>query len=60
MAEDRLTFNIGKVMRGVTIKIKIKGIRIFKFRLWLGCQIMKLGAFVIGMPIEIDSEAKGE
>ena len=60
MVEDRLAVNIGKVMREVTIKIKIKGVRIFKFRLWLGCRIMKIGAFVIGMPIEIDSEVKGK
>lgn len=43
-----------KAMQSLTIKVRVTGLRRFKLRLWLGTQLLKLAAWVIGANIEIE------
>lgn len=42
-----------KVMKTVTINVKIKRFNELKIRLWLGVQLIKLAALVMNMNVEI-------
>lgn len=44
------------VMRQMTLSIRITGAKTAAARMWLGAQIMKLAALVIGCQIEITTD----
>jgi hypothetical protein len=55
----RVNVPIGKIVRDnltLTVELRASGVRLFKFRAWLGAQIMKLAALVIGCRIEIKGD----
>lgn len=49
MADARIIgFNMAECAKNITVTITVKGIRQFRFRVWLGCQIFKFGVWIIG------------
>ena len=48
--------NMNDLAKRITIKIKVKGIITFKVRTWAGLQIMKFGAWVTGMGVEVETD----
>ncbi len=42
------------VMGSTTVRLTVSGVALFRFRLWLGAQLVKLGAWVIGSQCRID------
>lgn len=44
-------------MAGVTLDVRVTGVRRARVRLWVGARLMRLAAAVIGCDIEITSEA---
>jgi hypothetical protein len=52
---DIASLKMSKVAKELILKIRLKGIKTFKTRLWLGRQLLKLSAMVIGCGIEIES-----
>ena len=48
--------NMGKVLRDVTVFVKIVGMKPARARLWAGAQVMKLAALIMGCDIEIEAE----
>jgi hypothetical protein len=53
---NELILNTKSITKNITIKVKLKGWKKFKIRSFIGCQIMKIAAFVIGCEIEIKLE----
>lgn len=47
---------MSEVMSGLTLNVRITGMKITKARLWLGEQLLKLAALVMGCGIEISLE----
>ncbi len=43
-----------KPMESFTLILKLKGLKVLRFRLWLGTRIIKLGAWIIGCKIELE------
>lgn len=48
MASIESGVRMSDVMSGVVVKVRLTGVRVFRFRLWLGLAIVKLGVRVIG------------
>lgn len=44
-----LEVNVGTIVSGMTMRVTITGKRSFRFRLWAGSLVMKLGAKIIGV-----------
>lgn len=47
---------MAKVLRNVTINVRVTGMAVAKVRLWAGAQIMKLAALITGCDIVIEAE----
>lgn len=43
-----------KAVRGVTIDVAVTGVKRTRIRIWLGCKLMLLAAFIMGCNIEVD------
>lgn len=59
MPSTNITIPIGKHLREnstLCVRVEVSGLRVFKMRMWCGLQIMRLAAFVIGMPLTVDVE----
>lgn len=56
MADNFIKFRMVDLVKGLTMDVKITGMAIWKYRLWLGMQILKIACRVIGCGIKIDSE----
>lgn len=54
MPGDRISIPIHDAVKDSTIYIDVTGMRSFRFRLWIGMQLFKLAAFVIGCGIKVD------
>lgn len=48
-----------EAVRGLTLQIKVTGVPIARARMWLGAQLMRLAAWVIGCDVEIETGSKG-
>lgn len=48
---------IGPVMRGITLHVRVTGLRIWRVRMWLGMQLLQCAARIMGcgIRVEIDS-----
>jgi hypothetical protein len=56
-----ITAPIAPVIKQHTITVKVKGIGMFRARLWLAVQVIRLGVWVSGFGCEvIANEAKDE
>ncbi len=53
MTENVVNFNIADLTPSLTLKIEITGVRKYRIRLWVGCQLIKLAAHIMRMGIEI-------
>ena len=50
MELERLRLPASKcIAENATIEIEITGLRVMQARIWLGCKIVKLGAWVMGV-----------
>ncbi len=49
-------FPMSEMMGRQTLEITVTGVGVARFRIWLGCQILKLAAKVIGCGIEIKGQ----
>ena len=56
MASLEGSVNVNQVMRNVTMTITLRGVKTFKFRLWLGGKLLALAGRVIGCGIQIENE----
>lgn len=43
----------------ITMTIRIKGWKTARGRIWLGCQIMRFGAWITGVNVKLEDEPKG-
>lgn len=50
------TFSMGAISKQMTLKVRVKGVQVFKLRLRIAIWIFRLGAKVAGMPVEVDVE----
>ena len=46
---------ISKMVDGLHIDVKLTGVKIFRIRLFIAKQLIKLAAFILGCGIEIES-----
>ena len=53
--KDEISINASDAMPLVTIKVRIKGLRRFRIRLWITTKLFLLAALVSGMKIEIET-----
>ncbi len=58
MACGNVTIPVSRVLRDITVTVKLTGVQRLKTRLWVGRQLIKLAAVIMGLgiqfPIEID------
>ena len=57
MAESAV--HMKDLAKDVTMNLKLKGVKMFCFRLWLGLQFIKIGAWISGVGIDIEDDADG-
>ena len=51
------TIDVSEVIPDACLEVTIKGIKIFKFRMFIGTNLLKLAAWVIGCQIEIKNNS---
>lgn len=51
------TVNMSDVAKSMSITVRVKGVRVFHFRMWVTIQILKLAAFVA--PVDTFVEVEG-
>lgn len=56
MVVDQIRVPLPKVMKELTIKISLTGVRTLQFKIWLGIKIIKLGVAVIGCKADIKTD----
>lgn len=44
-----MDIHINDVLKKNIVKIRVKGLRVFKLRFWLGWHVLKLGAWITGV-----------
>ena len=57
VAISSISVSAGHVARNAELKVVVKGYRLMRFRLWLGLNIIKLGAAITGCRLTIEMEA---
>jgi hypothetical protein len=53
-------FPMSDAVSGMTLQLRITGQTRFRIRLWLGCQIIRLAASVIGCKSEVELEMRSD
>lgn len=48
---------IGLVMRGITLHVRITGLRIWRVRMWLGMQLLQCAARIMGCGIRVEVDS---
>ena len=48
--------HLPRVAKQFDLKIKVTGVRRFRVRVWLGVQVLKLAAIVMGVGFEVSVE----
>lgn len=43
-----------EVIAPMTLQVRVTGLRVARVRLWLGAQVIKVGALIIGCGVEIE------
>jgi hypothetical protein len=43
-------------MSDITLNVDVTGLRVWKVRVWIGCQVIKLAALVMGTGIHIEMD----
>jgi hypothetical protein len=60
MAKTITTFTASELAKGIKMTVLIKGLAIWKIRLWLSVRLFKLGAWVAGVQLDISVEKEEE
>ncbi len=61
MASVDANVSMPKIMRSVTLRVNLRGVKSWRLRLWVGTRLLKLAALVIGCGIRFDgTEASRE
>lgn len=55
MANNCMNLKMSELSKQITLYVKLSGIREFKFRLWVGRQLIKLAAKIMRMGIEFNA-----
>ena len=50
-------FDIMKAVSGITMNVRIKGMKQFRFRLWCGKTLISLATFIMGIGIKVNEES---
>ena len=58
MAQNKITINVSEVISDTCLEVTITGIKTFKIRAFLGINLLKLAAWVIGCQIELNINEK--
>lgn len=56
MATTNIMVPMAMVMKNMTMNVTIKGVRLHRFRIWAGVQLMRLAARVIGCGFNVNLE----
>lgn len=51
-----LAVSAGSAMRGLTVRVRVKGLHVMRMRLLLGAKLFRLAAFVTGCACHVDIE----
>lgn len=51
---SNLEISMGEVRESMALVVRFKGLKSFRFRNWLGLAIMRVGAKVVGIEMEIE------
>lgn len=56
--DQEIRIPMASIAKDITLNVKVitTGERLWKWRLWLGIQCLRLGAFVAGVGIRVDHE----
>lgn len=54
-----IDLSASKLMRSIELKIRLKGVRTLNWRIWLGKQVFKLGAVIIGCGLIFEHDENG-
>lgn len=58
MAKTDVTIPIQPLIDNVTMTVNVSGVRAAQVQLWIGLQLIRLAARVIGCRIDVDGEVK--
>jgi hypothetical protein len=47
--------SMSKVVRGITLHVRITGMAVAKARIWLGTRLIVLAAYIIGCGVEVET-----
>jgi hypothetical protein len=47
-------FHMREVAAAMTLKVRVRGLRIFRVRFWLGVTLIRCAAHIMGVGIEIE------
>ena len=56
--KNEISINANQMASSLTLKIRIEGLKLFRFRVWLGSKVLILGAAIIGCGIQIHDQKK--
>lgn len=52
--KNELRIPVGPLFSDFTIRVSLTGVRVMTCRLWIGTQLIRLAAFVIGCKSDVD------
>ena len=56
MAGTHIKFPVTRAMKNITLTVDLTWVRTWRVRLWIGQQLIKLAALVIGCGIRVDRD----
>lgn len=55
--ESEYKVRMGEVLRGMTMNVRVTGLKVWRVRLWLSMVLMRAAALVAGCGIHVESQA---
>lgn len=59
MADNTISVPLSDVMKNVTVKIEVTGLRRLQWRMWLGGKFFIMGALITGCNVEVVDNSDG-
>ena len=56
MATTHVKVPMGKIMSQVTMNVDLTGMKVFRVRMWIGRQLLKLVALAMGCKIQVETD----
>lgn len=53
--DNEMTVNAGEMWKGMTLHVKLKGIKIWQVRMWIMTRLIYLAAYIGGCGIELET-----